>query len=426
MPGPESRLLSRKLSRRRLLGEVAAAITGGAVIAAGIEHDRIEAPLNQWVDWKNAEDSNDTFLERNQKRLKNLTLGCSFAPEELGFTPQDIGPEAAEKYENVKQAMDILIDDLGITEFRFGVRWANAVKTDPKTGIDHFDFSFYKPFVDYLIQKGANVCLNIGPIKTFRDPEEHVPKKELQNVFLPGRGQRVTSDMVIAKKGVAQLMEQLDYVADNYPGQISAFQPDNEPEQSTGQFGWVMDKNYLMSNIELIHTQFPDAQILVNASDPDNVGPISSMFKKLITAYPSMRDHLVLGYDYYYKKPKLSDKPVIGYLDPITRAQMKGNQSLRDNKKDAKRYGYAIEVTEGQFEKWGPYVSPGNDIHEFRFMLERCMDEVLDMNRPSLLRLWGVESLAWNIMHGGLTEDRKQIIDLIKRINPQKPKLYVF
>ncbi|MFI5265521.1 MAG: hypothetical protein ACHQT7_02135, partial [Candidatus Levyibacteriota bacterium] len=236
----------------------------------------------------------------------------------------------------------------------------------------------------------------------------------------------ITPDMEIAKNGVAQLQEQLQYVTDNYSGAIQAFQPDNEPEQSTGQYGWLMGGSYMISNVNLIHSGFPDAQILVNASDPSNVDKISKMFKNLIDQDPSMIGKLTLGYDYYYKKPRLSDSPLFGLLDPITRARLMGDESLRKNREDAKKYGYNIEVTEGQAEAWRPYFSPGNSAQEFRFMLLRCMNEVLDMSKLSLLRIWGIERLALKMISGNLTEDHKQIIDLSKRVNPQKQKLYLF
>lgn len=426
MPGVESRFLSMRLSRRRLMTGTAVAAAGTAAIAAGLERYRFTAPLDQWNDWRSSDVPADTFFKEHKQRLSNLRLGCSFSPEEFGITPQSIGIEVAADYENAFRAIDVLVDDLGIKDIRFGIRWANAVKRDPKTGVESFDFSFYKPFVDRFVEKGANVCLNIGPLKTFRSPEEHPPVGELQNASYVSRGQRITPEMKIAKDGVLQLIEQLQYVKDQYPGKITEFQPDNEPEQSTGQYGWLMGENYMTSNINYIHSQFPDASILINASDPDNVDNISTMFKKLIRKDPEMRGKLTLGYDYYYKKPKLSDKPVIGYLDPITRARMKGNESLRRNREDAKKYGYNIEVTEGQAEKWGQYVSPGNNSHEFNFMILRCMNEVLDMGRLSLLRIWGAEGLAMKIISGSLTDDHRQIISLIKKINPQKPKLYVF
>ncbi|OIP57418.1 MAG: hypothetical protein COX79_00355 [Candidatus Levybacteria bacterium CG_4_10_14_0_2_um_filter_36_16] len=422
MPNLENRILNTKLSRRKLL--TGSALTTGGVFAAaaGIERSRWTAVIDQWSDWKNSDKSNEKFLTENRNKLKNLKLGCSFSPEEFGINPQNIGPDKISEYENVFKALDVIIDDLGITDIRFGIRWSNAV--DSK---GNFNFSFYKPFVDHCLEKGANICLNIGPLKTFRYPEEHPPQSVLQNVSsVPSRGQRITPDMDIAKEGVLQMMEQLEYVKNNYDGKIGAFQSDNEPNQSSGQFGWVMGSNYMISNIELIHAAFPNSQILVNAANPDNIGKIATMFKKIIISGQIETDKLIFGYDYYYKKPKLSDDPIIRWIDPITRARLAGNEDLKKNRQDAKKYGYKIEVTEGQAEAWKPYFSPGSSAREFRFMLLRCMNEVLDMSKQSLLRIWGAENVALNIINGDLTDDHNNIIELIKKINPQKPKLYLF
>lgn len=424
MSSPESRIVNRKVTRRRLLQGGTLATVGAAGVVAGVERSRWTAAIDQWSDWQSSQASNDTFFREHKTQLSNLRFGCSFSPEEFGLSPQLVGIEREDENRRVFGALDKIIDGLGIKDIRFGIRWANAI--DPRDR-RKFDFSFYKPFVDHCLEKGANVCLNIGPLKTFRHPEEHPPREVMENIsYIPSRGQRITPDMEIAKDGVVQMIQQLEYVQDNYGENVGAFQPDNEPEQSTGQYGWIMGKKYMMSNIEIIHSHFPNAQILVNASNPDNVDDISGMFKALIRRNPDMAEKLTLGYDYYYKKPKLSDKPFLRFLDPITRAKMMGNESLKKNKQDAKKYGYNIEITEGQAEAWKPYFSPGNSAQEFRFMILRCMNEVLNMDRQSVLRIWGAEPLVRRMMNDDLTGDHDQIIDMIKRVNPQKPRLYLF
>jgi hypothetical protein len=79
--------------------------------------------------------------------------------------------------------------------------------------------------------------------------------------------------------------------------------------------------------------------------------------------------------------------------------------------------GFDIEVTEGQMEPFAQFPQPGNEARELRYLILRCLDHVLDPERPGLIRLWGVEAFTKRMLHGDLTDEHRDIIDIIQRIN---------
>lgn len=83
---------------------------------------------------------------------ENITLGCSFSPEYC----EQIGIE--EPLESLK----FVHSKLHIKDIRFGLRW-NRIDSG-----NELSLSYYKKYLDFLLSKDINLCLNIGPIKVFR------------------------------------------------------------------------------------------------------------------------------------------------------------------------------------------------------------------------------------------------------------------
>ncbi len=88
-----------------------------------------------------------------------------------------------------------------------------------------------------------------------------------------------------------------------------------------------------------------------------------------------------------------------------------------DNILESRSLGYRIEVTEAQMEPYGHFQQPGNEVRDLRYMLQRCFDYVLDPKEPALVRLWGVEELVKKMLIGDLTDEHRQIIELVQTIN---------
>jgi hypothetical protein len=68
-------------------------------------------------------------------------------------------------------------------------------------------------------------------------------------------------------------------------------------------------------------------------------------------------------------------------------------------------------------EPFGQFQSPGNSARDLRFLLLRCLDKVLDPQRPALIRLWGVELLTERMLSGDLTDEHREIVSIIRRVN---------
>ena len=68
-------------------------------------------------------------------------------------------------------------------------------------------------------------------------------------------------------------------------------------------------------------------------------------------------------------------------------------------------------------EPWGKFVSPGASARELRFVLLRCINNILDPEDNSVVRLWGIELLVKKILSNRLTAEEKEIVNIIKKIN---------
>jgi hypothetical protein len=108
--------------------------------------------------------------------------------------------------------------------------------------------------------------------------------------------------------------------------------------------------------------------------------------------------------------------PIIRHFDQIAYAQPFAT-TCEQHIADSRSIGFRIEVTEGQAEPYDYFKQPGNSARDFRFLLLRCLDKVFDPQAPALLRIWGVEELTKKMLHGEVTDEHRQIIELIQTIN---------
>jgi len=206
--------------------------------------------------------------------------------------------------------------------------------------------------------------------------------------------------------------------------QVTIIQPNNEPDESYGNNGWKMDKDYENLLIEEAIKTFPDARILVNSAGFFNLNEISSDFKDLIAKDPQLKNNLILGVDYYPIDVGSVDVPVIGKVDPenipifgkvdpIFYAEILGNR-FQNAIKDSREVGYQIEVTELQAEPWdGNPTLPGDPSQDFKYATIRAAERILDPNaKNSVIRVWGIEYLIKNP-----TAENKAILEILKEIN---------
>ncbi|HXH23010.1 MAG TPA: hypothetical protein VNN10_13365 [Dehalococcoidia bacterium] len=394
----------RAISRRQFF-ELSAA--GAALLAAGEGLDYAREMWRQQEAWAAAALPNDEFLRQHGTLFRNVALGASFAPEQWTGGAERRGASLA--------ALDWLSRDLGIRHVRLGLRWQ---RVEWRRG--HIDLSMYRPYLDYAFGNGLQVCLNVGPIRTFRWPEEHLPSWLPGFVQVPPDGARIRAGTPLTEAAsdyASRLLEALtrEYGAERLSS-LPAVQTENEPFYRFRTHRWVLDEDYVLECIRRLNSVFPRSLILVSSAGRLDFGPIQDLFSKLLAEGDEYRGRLVMGFDYHYKTPQRDSFPVIRWTDPIT-FQRVGYQTCDENREMARSLGYAIEVTEGQAEPFGHLSEPGNSARHFRFMLLRCAGRVLLPEQPSLIRIWGVEEMAKKVLSGETTPEHEAIFDLVRRIN---------
>ncbi len=375
-------------------------------------------------DWQRADISNDVFLEQNAEQLDQVQIGCSFSPEELDHLQVDMP---------TKDVVNFLVDDLGITDIRFGFRWNNTVNDQGE-----IDFEKYPAYLKYLkafINRGVNICLNVGPIKTFRYPEDHVPNTILneleQDRSLSPNGGTITPDSQLAQVGLDYMEKLFTAVEQKFPDNLqnfTAIQIENEPFIGFGKHEWRMSHEYLLEAIGRIPQSFAHAKVLMNSpgvsstkSDyQTSLGETADFLRKVGEKYPHLKGKLIAGVDYYYTTPNASKIPRLNMVQDmnVVLKKREGQNVFDIHRKMAEKYGFEIEMTETQVEPWEGtnWGNSGNSAHEWRFALLRSLD-VINSDKPSVIRMWGVEHLLQMKQKGTWTQDHEEIVELTKKIN---------
>ncbi len=372
----------------------------------------------QYRTHKRADLSQDAYVAFYKKKLEKVRIGTSFSPELVEQMYERENKRYLKTPHEALQILDILVKQLLITDIRLGIRWNRAVD---KKG--NADLSYYKPFLDYCIKNKVRICLNVGPIKTFGWPEEHIPQIVLENTPLPAKGAVIMPEDYIAQKAYEYLGSLLSALTAMYSKkELSSFvilQPENEPFFPFGSQKWRMSEAYLLEIIKRIYHFFPETSILLNSAETRNITQISKIFQKL--KKEDKKRKLLCGIDYYYNFPRGIHLPGIGPLDYITFSNALLYKSHALNKRRARKLGFEIEVTEAQFERWGNQIfSPGNSAHEFKYLVARCVEQIIDPQKGGVIRLWGAERLGKRIIEHNLEKDHTEIIELIQSINKGK------
>jgi hypothetical protein len=404
-------LFKRRISRRQFFATSAVAAGGFGLAVAGEEAIQIGSEaLDIHRTWRAASQNNDDFLAEKSGSFYNVRLGFSFAPEQ--WAPDEIASGEA------LAGLAFASEELGLKAARLGLRWNRVSPDGRRESLD-----FYRPYLNYGFEHGLDLALNVGPIRTFRWPEEHVPEGVLGQIGIPHRETRVELNSPLARVSLEYLDRLLDLLSDSYGGEmgrIAAIQPENEAFWPFGIYRWTMSRPYLSEVFDLIHARYPQAPLLLSSAGRLNLREITSFFRELIERDESYHGRLISGFDYHYKTPANDPYPVLRNFDPIALAlKWPPAPSCGENIADSRRYGFRIEVTEGEAEPTGTIMTPGNSAKEFRYMLLRCAENVLDRRTPSVLRIWGIEHLARVVRSGNATGEHTQIVDLIRRLNEQ-------
>lgn len=327
---------------------------------------------------------------------KGLKFACSFDPLHPIFEQKNI---------NLLDALKFIHKELMIDNIRLAIRW-NKVWENKEVNLD-----FYKKYFDYCYNNGIKIVLNIGPIKTMRWPEEHIPK-ELQH--LVKRNETITLSSPIASESIDYLTKLIETFKEDYSehlDKIIAIQADNEAFNRFGKFRVLMSVEFEKEIFRIIQDKF-NLPILVNSSGFNDLKKIFNTISK--------ESDVILGINYYYKVPIQSRIPLINKLDNliVSKAFLQSPNRL---KRIAKKYNYRIEVTELQGEPWWPKaLTPGNSFKEFVFTLRRVLYLKPKDQKDLFVRYWGIEDFASKFLIGEKTIEHEKIRDLILKIQLQQ------
>lgn len=368
----------------------------------GIEVARKAADLyEQHAAWAEASRPNREFFDRHASELARLTLGGSLAPEQ--WPPDGRGQRRA------LDGLDLAVRELGMKQLRLAARWSRV-----GAGRE-VDLSPYRQLLDACFEHGVEVCLNVGPVRVFRWPEEHVPP----DIALPAHGAMVSLGSPLADAALAYTERLLAVLRREYGAtldRVRSVQIENEPYFALGPHRWRMSEDYLAALAKLVDETMPWAELMVTSAGRLNLDEVRRLFQRLQAERPAVGGRLVSGFDFHYKTPLRDSFPVIRHFDQVAYATPFA-ETLGRNVWDARDLGYEVEVSEAQAEPYGQFQSPGNSVRDFRFLLLRCLREVLDPEKPGLVRVWGVERLVQRMQAGDLTDEHRRIIEVIQNVN---------
>jgi hypothetical protein len=398
-----------RYSRRQMLTGAGRLVAGVVAFQLGTKALTLREQRQTWAE---AAEGNQSFLARNATRLDSFEIGGSFAPEQWGF--------GRGSRREAMAGLQTAIEDLQLRQMRLGLRWSRVETADGR-----IDLSAYRPMLDYCLGNGVDVCLNPGPIRTFRWPEDHVPDHVLASLSdVPAKGATIHADSELALRSLDYVERLMDTLKQEYSAAdlsaIRILQVENEPLYQMGDHDWLLSEGHLERVAHRLHAALPEADIMVTTAGRLNMKQIRDILFDLQQSDESYRGKVISGFDFHYRTPTRDSYPVIRHFDQISYARP-GIGGTNDNILDSREAGYRIEVTEGQMEPFSYFDQPGNNATDLRYMLQRCIDHVLDPQAPALVRVWGVEELVKKMAAGELTDEHRQIIELLQTVNDRGP-----
>jgi hypothetical protein len=327
-----------------------------------------------------------TYAERFTAR--RIRIGCSFAPEQFGATPDD----PARRY-SALAALRAAVEDVGMANVRLGLRWSHLCP------VGEVFSGFYAPYLEYCFASSGvrEVCLDIGPIKTFRWPEVHVPQAVLAGLaHVPARGAVIDPGTALGDRALAHAQRTLDYLGTEFGNSKPVTFCFNEPLHPFGPRGWTMSERYLEQLIVLIRASaFSNARFLVSSSEGADLARIAQFFASQTARDPGLRAKLISGYNYYPFTPPPLTVPVLGEcVSALRRWKHSPRHSAGANRSRANdpHTGYSVEVSEAQCEPWGREQRAGNSLALWQHVLAECIEQILVPEQPeSVIRMWGIE-----------------------------------
>lgn len=329
------------------------------------------------------------MTESNDK----LIYATSFSPEYC--TELDI--------KQPMKVLDFILDDLCIRDIRLGLRWSRVVNRQ-----DKLNLKGYAPYLDRVLKSpNSKLTLNVGPIKTFRWPEVFIPDS-VDVKGLLNRENIIIGNSDIAKHSIDYFEKLLILLKQNYGKQLDniTFQVENESFNRFGTHKLKMDEKYLVKILKILKGSFPKSSLMVNSAGRMNLSEIIKLFENLKQQNIYNMKELVLGFNLYFRLPHTL--PFIQKFNPLIISKP-WDMNIRKLHEYKQKYGFGLEISEGQFEQWQSQKTPGNSVEDWEYLL-KLSNDFFPKNYPSkVLRIWGLERFARHFINGTETAEHREI-----------------
>jgi hypothetical protein len=334
--------------------------------------------------------SDENWLNDFKTNYDYIVVGASFDPQRF------------ENIESAKQALDFLITKLKVKDIRFWVRW-NIVG-------DIIDLDFYNPFFEILVKYNVTLCLNLGPIKTARWPEIHLPQKYEKDLNQLSKFPKTANpNSEIFKTGLEYLDRLCLKLSNDFPNLIKItkiVQANNEAFNPFGIPKILLPLEFELQSQKIIKKYFKDSDVLNNSAGRYQLNQLLNVSK--IVDYKC-----VFGFDYYYLIPA-NNYFLLNYLEAFSFG-FPFNPSINYFLRRINNTKHYFEFTEVQIEKWGKVTKTANNIQNIKYVFSRLAPYKPHSQKNLVLRLWGVEDLIKEYFRN--SKEHIRIVDLISKIN---------
>ncbi len=322
---------------------------------------------------------------------KEIVWGTSFSPE----YSQYLGDS------NPIETLKLINKELGIQDFRLGLRW-NTVEKNGSVSLE-----YYEKYIEYLLTNNCNVCLNVGPIKVMRWPEEHIPE------YIEVKKRAVVKkDSELAKYAIEYFNKLLELIDRKYGQQINStskisFQIENECFNRFGHKQLLMSDEYLVEIANILHKYFPKNKLMMDSAARKDLRKLLHFFEILVQKDLYKWKQLTVGINYYSMIPEI--RPFLKRIEALT-FFYPWSMSLSHLKKLEEKYGFGLEISEAQFEPWERMTLPGNSLDELRYVVKNGL-KIFPENYPHrVIRLWGMEEFGLKMKEKRLTTEHRDIL----------------
>jgi len=330
--------------------------------------------------------------------MKDILFATSFSPEYSTY----IGGNPIEILKAIHQ-------DLGINDIRLGLRWNNVEKEKGKVSLKEYD-----RYIKYCIEKKCKICLNVGPIKVMRWPEEHIPEWiDTEGISI------VQKDSELAKYALEYFNKVLillkkEYGDGLYGNEKVSFQIENESFNRFGHRRIIMSDEYMVDVATMLNEYFPKNSLMLNSSARNDLRKVIGVFERFVDEKIYDWRRLMIGINFYFRLPNIF--PFSSRMNPLIFSRP-FSMSLSELKELQKEKCFGIEITEAQFEPWGFQKTPGNMYEELEYVIQKATNIFNNEYYPKVIRLWGTEELAMKMINGKLSDEHRLIVEKIASVN---------